>query len=256
MNYDIFLLVRLGSSRLPQKVMKKIDNKPIITYLINRLNKSKKFRNLVICTTDKQSDDPLVNFLEEENIKYFRGSEHDILVRLRDAAIFFKSDFMVVVDGDDIYTDSYFVDKIIDEYEKTHADYLSDNGFPHGFVPVGITRNALEEICKVKVSENTETGYREFFTQTNLFNCKYIKPKKDMIFPKNLRLTLDYEEDFLLAKEIFGSLGNYFHMEDINMLIEKQPNLLKIIEGVDERWQQYFGSNLTDLTLKSTEERK
>lgn len=256
MNYDIFLLVRLDSSRLPKKAMKEINNKPIIKYLINRLTKSQKARNLVVCTTNKQSDDPLVNFLEGKNIKYFRGSQHDILVRLRDAAIFFKSDFVVVVDGDDIYTDPHFVDMVFDEYEKTHADYITADGFPHGFVPVGITRSALEKICKVKVSKNTETGYREFFTQTNLFNCKYFKPKKDIIFPKNLRLTLDYEEDFLLAKEIYGSLGNYFHLEDIITLFEKQPNLIKIVEGVDERWKQSFGNNITDLTLKYTEEIK
>jgi len=256
MNYDIFLLVRLDSSRLPEKAIKEINNKPIIQYLINRLNKSKKTRNLVVCTTDKKSDDPLISFLEKKNIKYFRGSEHDILVRLRDAAIFFKTDFIVVVDGDDIYTDPHFVDKVIEEYEKTNADFITDDGFPHGFVPIGVTRNALEKICKVKVSNNTETGYREFFTQTNIFNCRYIKPEKDMKFPKKLRLTLDYEEDFMLAKEIFGSLGNYFHLEEIITLFEKQPNLIKIIEGVDERWKQYFGDNLTDLTLKSTEERK
>jgi hypothetical protein len=59
-----------------------------------------------------------------------------------------------------------------------------------------------------------------------------------------------------LAKEIYGSLGNYFHLEDIITLFEKQPNLIKIVEGVDERWKQYFGNNITDLTLKSKEEIK
>ena len=256
MNSDVFIPIRLSNTRLPKKSLKEINGIPLVKYLIERIKKAKKIRNVIICTTQNKIDDELVEFLEKENYMFYRGSENDILVRLRDAAIFFKSDFVVVVDGDDIYTDPYFVDVIIDEYKKTNADYLSDNGFPHGFVPVGVTRNALEEICKVKVSENTSTGYRNFFTQTNLFNCKYIKPKKNMVFPKNLRLTLDYEEDFLLAKEIFSSLGNYFHIEDINMLIEKQPNLLKIIEGVDERWQQYFGNNITNLTLKSAEEKK
>jgi len=51
--------------------MKEINNKSIIEYLINRLTKSQKARNLVVCTTNKQSDDPLVNFLEGKNIKYF-----------------------------------------------------------------------------------------------------------------------------------------------------------------------------------------
>ena len=256
MNYDIFLLVRLSSSRLPNKAMKKINNKHIIEYLINRLEQTKKTRNLIICTTDQKSDDPLISFLEEKNIKYFRGSEHDILIRLQDAAISYQSDFMVVVDGDDIYTDPYFVDRIIDEYEKTNADFITSDGFPHGFIPVGIARNALEKVCKIKVSSNTETGYREFFTQTNLFNCTYIKPEEDMKFNKKLRLTLDYEEDYQLAQKIFSALDNNFHLKDILTLFEKDPNLLKIIENVDEKWKKYFGNNVTDLTLKFTEEKK
>jgi len=256
MNYDIFLLVRLASSRLPNKAMKKINNKHIIEYLINRLNQSKKTRNLIICTTDQKSDDPLVYFLEEKNIKYFRGNEHDILIRLQDTVKTYQSDFIVVVDGDDIYTDAYFVDRIIEEYEKTTADFITGEGFPHGFIPVGITRNALDKICKVKVSNNTETGYREFFTQTNLFNCRYIKPEEDMKFNKKLRLTLDYQEDYQLAQKIFSSLGNNFHLKDILTLFEKEPNLIKIIDNVDEKWKKYFSNNITDLTLKFTEVEK
>ncbi len=255
MNYGIFLLVRLGSSRLPKKAMKIIDDKPIIQYLLNRLQKSKKAQNLVVCTTEKKSDDLLVSFLEKQNIKYFRGSEHDLLIRLRDAAIFFKTDFVVVVDGDDIYTDPHFVDKVIEEYEKTDADFITADGFPHGFIPVGVTRKALEKICEIKVSDNTETGYREFFTQTNIFNCKYLKPEKDMKFSKKLRLTLDYEEDYELAKKIFSSLGNDFHLKDIIVLFENQPHLIKLIDGIDERWKKNFGNNMTDLTLKHTGER-
>jgi len=97
----------------------------------------------------------------------------------------------------------------------------------------------------------SETGYREFFTRTNLFDCRYLKPKKDLKFPKNLRLTLDYEEDYFFAKEIFSQLGNYFHLEDIIDLLEKKPELIKIIDGLDERWKDYYKNNFTDLSLKS-----
>ncbi|QDI88779.1 acylneuraminate cytidylyltransferase [Candidatus Nitrosopumilus sp. SW] len=252
MNYGIFLLVRLDSSRLPKKAMKLIDNQPIIQYLLNRLQKSTKTQNLVVCTTEKKSDDPLVSFLDEKNIKYFRGSEHDILIRLRDAAIFFETDFAVVVDGDDIYTDPHFVDKVIEEFEKTNADFITDTGFPHGFIPVGVARDALEKICRIKISKNTETGYREFFTKTNIFNCRYLQPDKNLVFNKKLRLTLDYEEDYELAKRIFGYLGNDFHLNDILILFEKHPDLIKIIDGVDERWKKNFGAKMTDLTLKQT----
>ncbi len=256
MNYDVFIPVRLSNTRLPQKAIKIVDGKPIILYLIERLMSAKKIRNIVVCTTTMESDNLLVKLLEESNISVFRGSEKDILKRYLDAARKFGTDFIVSVDGDDVYTDPIYVDKIIEEYEETKTDFITGDGFPHGFVPVGITKNALEKICKLKVSDNTATGYREFFTQTNLFNCSYIKPKKHIKFPENLRLTLDYEEDFMLAKEIFGALGNNFHLEEIIALFEKRPDLIKIIEGVEKRWEKYFGNNLTDLTLKSTEPRK
>ena len=251
MKYYIFIPVRLESTRLPKKQMKKIQGKPIIKYLVERLRLSKKIKEIVVCTTNKIADDPLVNFLESENIKFFRGNELDLLVRFRDAVNKFKIDFVVVVDGDDIYTDPLYVDKVVEEFEKTDADFICGEGFPHGFVPIGIKRNALEKICRLKISNNTATGYREFFTETNLFNCRYIKPKKDLKFPKNLRLTLDYEEDYFFAKEIFSQLGNYFHLEDIIDLLEKNPDLIKIIDGLDKRWKDYYKNNFTDLSLKS-----
>ena len=229
--------------------MKTIKKKPILKYLIDRLKLSQKIKDIVICTTNEKSDDPLVKYLESKNIKYFRGNEHDLLIRFRDASKQFKSNMIVIVDGDDIYTDPLYVDKIIDLFEKTNADYVSGYGYPHGFVPIGIKRKSLEKICKLKISDNTETGYREFFTDTNIFNCKFIKAKKNLKFPKNLRLTLDYKEDFLFAKEIFSKLGNNFHLEDIFIFLEKNPDLLKLMDGIDKKWSKYYNNNYADLTL-------
>ena len=242
--------VRLGSTRLPKKQMKIIKGKPILKHIVERLKHAKNIKDIVICTTTKKTDDPLVNYLKSENIKFFRGNEHDLLVRFRDASRQFKTNLIVIVDGDDIYTDPLYVDKVVEKFEKTNADYISGDGFPHGFVPIGIKRTALEKICKLKISDNTETGYREFFTDTNLFDCKYIKPKKDLKFPKNLRLTLDYKEDFLFAKEIIGQLGTNFHLKDILELLDKEPRLLKLIDGIDEKWNKYYKTNYTDLSIK------
>lgn len=250
MNIDIFIPVRLASTRLPEKNMKKISGKPIIKYLIERLQFAKKVRNIIVCTTNLESDDYLIKYLEKEKIMYFRGNEKDILVRFLDAANKYDTDFIVSVDGDDIYTDPVMVDKIIDEYENSKSDYIGSNGFPHGFVPVGIKTMALQKICKLKITNNTETGYRNFFTETKLFNCTYLEPNESLKFFKDLRLTLDYQEDFNLAVEVFKALGNNFHLEDIIKLFKEKPELIKIIEGVDERWKKYWDKNVTDLSIR------
>lgn len=171
MNVDIFIPARLGSSRLPEKHFKKIDGQPVIKYLIERLKSTKKIRNIVVCTTNLKSDDPLVEFLEKEEILYYRGNSKDILVRFLDASKKFNTDIIVDVEGDKIYTDPIFVDKIVEKMINSDIDYLegksSNENEPvhgiHGVIPAGIRVSILEKICNLKKTNNTETGYREFF---------------------------------------------------------------------------------------------
>jgi len=250
-NYDIFIPIRLSNTRLPKKALKEIQGIPVSQYLINRLKHSDKIRNIIICTTNHASEEPLIHFLEEENIKYFRGSETDILERYLEAANHFDTDFIVSVDGDDIYTDPDYVDKIISEYEKTNADYIDMIGFPFGIASVGIKKSALEKVCKLKNTNNTETGYRLFFNNNyKIFNIHKLKLDNNIVFPKSLRLTLDYEQDLELAEKIFCELGNDFHLEDIIRLFDEKPELLQITENLEEKYKKHWNKNVADTALK------
>ena len=100
MNADIFIPVRLNSLRLPNKHLKVIGEKPLLQHLIDRLKTAQKIRNVVVCTTTNVSDDPLIQFLENEKISYFRGNEKDILVRFLDAAKRYGTDIIVDVEGE------------------------------------------------------------------------------------------------------------------------------------------------------------
>lgn len=250
MNVDIFIPVRLSSTRLPNKCMKNISGKSVLKLLIENLQFSKKIRNIIVCTTNMKSDDDLIKYLEKEKIMYFCGNEKDILVRYLDAAYKHNTDFIVSVDGDDIYTDAVHVDKIIDEYENSKSDYVGSKGFPHGYVPVGFKTEALKKICKLKIANNTETGYRNFFTETKLFKCTYIEPNKNFENLKNLRLSLDYQEDFELAIEIHKALGHNFHLEDISELFKRKPELFEITMKLEDRWKQHWSKNVADIILK------
>ena len=115
-NIDIFILARLDSKRLPKKQLRKIGNETLLKILVNRLRKSKKIRNVVVCTTNKKTDEPLISFLKKEKILYFRGSEKDVLKRLLGAAKKFSTDIIIDVEGDKIYTDSKLVDLIVKQF--------------------------------------------------------------------------------------------------------------------------------------------
>ena len=154
---DIFIPARLESSRLDQKHLKLLKGKPVIGNLIDRLKLSKKFRNIIVCTTNLASDESLVDYLDKENIMYYRGSDKDILTRFLDAAKYFDTEIIIDVEGDKIYTDPFFVDKIVSEMENSDVDFVIgndslDNFDPtlelHGFIPTGIRVSALEKICK------------------------------------------------------------------------------------------------------------
>ena len=250
MNYDIFIPVRLSSTRLPQKHLKIVEGKPIILHLIERLTNTKRIRNIVICTTDQKVDDPLVDLLKETNVKIFRGNEKDILNRYLEVAKTFGTDFIINADGDDVYADPEYIDKIVSLFERDNCDYVDMIGFPFGMASVGIKYSALEKICKTKQTEDTDTGYRLFFTENKIFNVTQLKLEKGITYPKNLHLTLDYEEDLLLAKKIYAELGTDFRLKDILELFSKKPELLEITNGIEIKYKKHWDTNLTDISIK------
>ena len=181
---------------------------------------------------------------------FYRGSESDILARYLDAAKNFNTDFIVSVDGDDIYSDPDYVDKMILAYEKTNADYIDMVDFPFGIASVGIKKDALAKVCELKKTNDTETGYRLFFHNEEIFKIHKIKLEDKIKFPKELRLTLDYQEDLDLARKIISELGNNFNLEDIIKLYEKNPQLFQITNNLEERYKQHWNKNVANTQLK------
>ena len=256
MNIDVFILARLGSSRLPKKHFKEIIGKPAIYHLIHRIKKAEKIRKIIVCTTDLKSDDELVDYLKKEGVDIFRGNSSDIIKRVLDAAEFYHTDFIIDVEGDKIYTDPKYVDEIANELQKSQLDYVTGNdSFTkfnpshgiHGIIPAGFTVNAIKKIYNLKKTNDTETGYREYFLG-NDFKVKYLVPKNIGKFPKNLRLFLDYPEDLKLAREIFKELGNDFDMESLLDFLEMKPELLEITELVVKHWLENYESKKTNFT--------
>ena len=84
----------------------------------------------------------------------------------------------------------------------------------------------------------------------NLFKIQHIILNQKFNFPKNTRLTLDYEEDYELAKQIFKILGNDFHKSDLAQLLEKNPNLLEITNNLEKQYYTHFEQNRTNTSIK------
>jgi spore coat polysaccharide biosynthesis protein SpsF len=254
MNIDIFIPARLDSSRLPKKHLKKINDITAIQLLVNRLKKVKNFRNIIVCTTTKKSDDELVKFLIKNKILYFRGDDTDILKRFYDAAKKFQTEIIIDVEGDKIYTEPFFVSKIISEMEKNNYDFIigndSTNKFNpgdhliHGIIPAGFKVSSIKKISKLKNESNKETGYKEIFVNSKNIKKKFLVFNSKLKVPPALRLTIDYPEDLNFAKKLFSLLKEDFTHEDILKIVKNKPELLKEIEKINEKWLDNYNHEM------------
>ena len=240
MKTAVFIPVRLSSTRLPSKALLKISDKPCIQYLIERIKKLKEIDGIVLCTTKKEEDDKIVEFAKKLNVSVFRGSEMDILDRFKNAATRFQVENIVNVDGDDILCEIEFIKKTAKELEQDQADYISWKNMPLGSTPIGIKTTAIKRICRQKNTQNTETGWGKFFTETGLFRIKFLTSDDKELRKENIRLTLDYPEDFKLFEKILTNLKEPFNLKDIINFLHDRKDLQDLNKKVEKHYWKNF----------------
>lgn len=236
----VFIVVRSDSKRLPKKALLKIRNKPLIKFLIDRINSAKVCKDIVVCTTLRKIDEPLVNYLKKNKITVFRGSNKDILSRIYRAAIKFNVNQFVIVEADDIFCEPLLISKTCDELKHSKNDFVIWEDVPFGSAPTGIKTKKLAKLIDIKKTRNTETGWIKFIIDSGVFKVKKMKPKTSKLRKKELRLSVDYKQDFKLAQKIIGLLPEKFSLYDIIKLFEEKPELIKINESVKKMYSEKF----------------
>ncbi|AUG56266.1 cytidylyltransferase domain-containing protein [Acetivibrio saccincola] len=229
MKVSAIIQARTGSSRLPGKVLKEICGLPVLVHVINRVKQAKKVNEIIVATTDKASDEVIVDISEMENIKVFRGSEEDVLERYYKTALHFKSDIIVRITSDNPLTDHRLIDKIVENLIIHNADYSCNNmpsTYPYGLDCECFTFQVLEEAffnAKDKYEREHVTPYiRE---NKELFKIVSIKGNDNY---SHLRWTLDTQEDYNHIKEIFENLyhkNKYFLTEDIIQFLQENKRI-------------------------------
>jgi glutamate-1-semialdehyde 2,1-aminomutase len=220
-NTVAIIQARTNSIRLPNKILFKINNMMLIEILYKRLEKSKKINQIVIATTKKSKN--LIHFLKKKKIKFFVGSEKNVLDRYYKTASKFKADTIVRITADGILADPKLIDRLIGIYENKNVDYLSNiepATFPDGLDIEIFNFKILKYAnfnAKKKYDKEHVTPFIRSLNKKNKFN---VLSKKDY---SKLRLTLDEPEDFVLLQRIFNYFKPdiYFGWEKIVSLINK-----------------------------------
>jgi len=230
---------RLKSTRLPKKLLLKINGREIIRHMIDRLKISKLLNNIIICTSDNPQDKPLLRIAKEEGIDYFLGDKEDVILRLYNAAKEFKLDYALNITADCPLVATEFIDKIVDKYKESNADLIRCLDLPHGFYSYGLKIDAMKKVCEIKKANDTEVWGR-YFTDTGLFNVVDLDIPKKYI-RKDYRLTLDYPDDFEFFNKIFEHFGKTTYKTPISEIIrylDRNPQIVEINKHCEEMYNK------------------
>jgi len=243
MNKKIVAIIeaRMGSTRLPGKVLLEVRGIQMLERLVNRIRSIPLIDEVVLATTSNQKDNVLEKFTFENNIKCHRGSEHDVLSRVIGAGLENKADIIVEITGDCPIIDTNVIKNSIDLYLNNQVDYVSNvevRSYPDGMDVQVYSLDAL-----IKSSHLTKDRLdREHVT---LFIRKHpeLFTRIDMIAPKELHwpelgLTLDEHDDFLLLSKIINELepaNENFSCHEVINYLKKNEDLLKINSNIKRK---------------------
>jgi glutamate-1-semialdehyde 2,1-aminomutase len=202
-NIVAIVQARMGSSRMPGKVLQKIIDTPMIEILFDRLSHSKKINKIILATTTNHNDDLLVRYIKQINYDVFRGSEIDVLDRYFRAAEKENADVIVRITGDCPLVDSDLVDQLITGFLEKAADYASNREpatYPDGLDIEVFTRKVLEETKNNARSSFEKEHVTPYIINSKKFSKYYLTSEEDL---SKERWTVDEPEDLLLVSEIF-----------------------------------------------------
>ena len=236
----IFISVRTGSTRLPRKALREIRGKTTIEYLIDSVKRSSHADKIILCTTELDEDDALCDIATRNGIEYFRGSSPDKLKRWLGACKEYNINFFVNADGDDIFFDSGLADLCFEQYlfNLSKIDFIDGRGLYNDVY--GIKTSALETVCKTKKDTDTEFIRPHFVEPPNRFNVQKIKDIPDKYKKKNIRMTLDYEEDlnfFEAVIEYFDTSKSEMELGEILKFLDQNPDVVEINWCREQAWK-------------------
>jgi len=225
---------RMGSTRLPGKVMKLILGKPVILWVLERVSLSKLIDKIVVAIPSGKENDVIVDAIKEYDDKIIisRGSEDDVLDRYYQAAVKTDADVVVRITSDCPLIDPVVIDNVIEQFLDNDCDYCSNN--LKRTYPIGLDTEVFSFDVLAKAWGEAKNDYeREHVTpyiKENPDKFKLLNVSNDVDL-SHLRWTLDTKEDLEFIKVIYERIypkKHMFFMKDILDMLQKQPELIEI----------------------------
>ena len=240
MKTGIIVQARIGSTRLPGKILKEVLNKPLLEYLIERLRRVKLADQVIIATTDQSADQEIITLCNKLEVNSFCGSEHNVLDRYYQCAQAYQLDNIIRITSDCPLIDPEIIDQVIETYINGQYDYvantLGSRTYPRGMDTEIMSYATLERVYK----KAYKPAHKEHVTlyvheHSELFRTHSVQLKDNL---SHYRLTVDTIEDFELIKAIIEPLYPEkadFSLVDCIKLLKEKPQLALINQHINQK---------------------
>lgn len=240
------LQARIGSTRLPGKVLLPAVGKPLIAHMIERVRRARRINEFWLATSASPENETLAQTVEALGVSVFRGSEEDVLSRFADVAARSRADVVVRLTGDCPLHDPAVIDEVIAHYLNADVDYVSNSlvpTYPDGLDVEVFSREVLDLAHRDAVNpvhrEHVTPFIHRFHDAPGPFRVEHHAGPADF---SHLRWTVDEPADYAFVCRVFESLyprNPDFGWLDVLALLTREPALLGQNSGVP-RHKRYF----------------
>ncbi len=227
---------RIGSTRLPEKILKTINNQSLLEIHLLRILRAKRIDKLKIATTNEPGNDRIISIADKLNVEAHKGSVNNVLERFYETAITETPDWVVRLTSDCPLVDPEVIDSVIDFAINEDLDYASNTlepTFPDGIdVEVFKFTSLKKAFIEARLISELEhvTPYiwkNSSFAGGHLFKSDCFRNDDDY---SHIRLTVDTQEDFMVVDKLIEVLGTSKSWIDYVKILENDPQLRKINE--------------------------
>jgi spore coat polysaccharide biosynthesis protein SpsF len=229
----VVLQARMSSTRLPGKVMSKINGHPMLYWEIGRISKAKLVNKIVVAISDDSSDDILAEYLESIHQEYIRGSLDNVLDRYVKAEEKYQPSVIIRLTADCPLVMPELIDQYLEIFDKSEFDYLSNilkltypDGLDVEIIAAGTFKKLLEFNLSKEEKEHVTLG---IYSRKDKFRTHNVSNKTNI---SDFRWTVDTYDDLAFVKSIykhFESEEMNFTFEDVLKYVKENPNLNRIV---------------------------
>jgi len=232
---------RMGSTRLPGKVLRPVAGKPLLWHIVHRLKASRLIAEIAIATTVNPLDEAIVEFGAAHGITVIRGPEDDVLARFAKAAELLDADIVVRVSSDAPFLDARFIDHLVMSMIEQGGDYvLMEEGAPCAHEGVDpLSRRAL---VKLMLHAGDDPAAREHVTGYFKLHPDFVRIARAPAYPllarEGGRLTIDTPDDLAFVEAVHDRLhakAGEASLSDLLLLLEREPELRAINAHVKQK---------------------